>query len=251
MYSTGPSARHALASLARGRGSAGAGAGVGATATAVAAAVEAANACPTDGSSQAGPVDVPTRHGSYVITTAAPPTGGAKGATAAVLMPLLAVLSAAHGSIKTNEMTWHYGAVYWDVLAAPLMAVTAAAVATAQAGAGGADGRCARRPAGAPCPPPLRHILELGVWLGGTLRMLARMFPAALVVGVDIHPRSKFVDDGFVRVVMGSQDDPATLDKALEVLRLGAARDGSGGPPELVTDDGSHLPAHQVCVVCV
>lgn len=86
-------------------------------------------------------------------------------------------------------------------------------------------------------------MIEIGVYYGGSLRMWSTLLPETTVVGIDIEDYTALHDDGdHVRVVVGDQAAAEVMDKALALL---------DGPPELVIDDGSHIPSHQVCgAVC-
>lgn len=82
-----------------------------------------------------------------------------------------------------------------------------------------------------------RHvtIFEIGIGEGGSLAMWRRYFgPYAIIVGMDVYPRCKQVEEDQVHVRIGSQADPAFL--AAVVAEFGA--------PDIVIDDGSHLQHH-------
>ena len=88
---------------------------------------------------------------------------------------------------------------------------------------------------------PLREtatsVLEVGVYRGASLKLWRDYFPAARIVGVDIHPRAVHkVSDPRVKIELGDQGDACFL------LRLG--RDY--GPFDLLVDDGSHKWRHQI-----
>jgi hypothetical protein len=79
-----------------------------------------------------------------------------------------------------------------------------------------------------------RHItlFEIGVGEGGSLQQWRRYFgPFATVVGVDINPVCKQVEEDQVHVRIGSQTDTAFLATLLAEF----------GPPDIVIDDGSHI----------
>lgn len=77
------------------------------------------------------------------------------------------------------------------------------------------------------------RILELGVFAGVSMRIWSEYFPSAVIVGVDIGPRpDDFPNDKRVHFVQGSQDDPATLDRAYKL---------AGGKFDLIIDDASHI----------
>jgi cephalosporin hydroxylase len=78
---------------------------------------------------------------------------------------------------------------------------------------------------------PIR-LLEIGVWLGASLRMWAAYLPNAEIVGVDRRPTSRRFTTARTRIVIGDQGDPATL------AQLAAL-----GPFDVIVDDGAHTTA--------
>jgi len=76
-------------------------------------------------------------------------------------------------------------------------------------------------------------VLEIGIFLGDSLRMWRDYFPNAQIVGIDNRPRWQ-VNETRITSVLGSQVDPATLRTA-----------GEMGPFDLIVDDGSHKASHQ------
>ena len=89
----------------------------------------------------------------------------------------------------------------------------------------------------------VRTILEIGIGRGkGTLRkhaaslkMWEEFFPLAEVIGVD-HDRKIMINEGRIRSVYGDQ----SLEQTMREVALNAS------PIDIVIDDGSHQPAHQV-----
>ncbi len=93
----------------------------------------------------------------------------------------------------------------------------------------------------------LRHLrlrsfvlLEIGVGgyddprLGGeSLRMWKQYFPRAQVVGLDLVDKRHLAEPR-IRVFQGDQSDPDVLRRIVAEV----------GPPTVVVDDGSHVPAH-------
>lgn len=75
---------------------------------------------------------------------------------------------------------------------------------------------------------PAARVCEVGVLGGLGLDMLADMFPAGLVAGVDVNPGSRW-PDGTIRIV-ASQDDPA----------LPAMLGHHSAQWDLIADDASH-----------
>ncbi len=78
-------------------------------------------------------------------------------------------------------------------------------------------------------------LLEIGCGDGGSLQLWKRYFgPHAQIVGIDIEPRCAEFEDDQIAVRIGSQDDPAFLDRVATEF----------GPFDIVIDDGSHVQAH-------
>jgi cephalosporin hydroxylase len=83
---------------------------------------------------------------------------------------------------------------------------------------------------------PVR-LLELGVFHGGSLQMWRRYFgEAAVIHGIDVDPRCGAFDDPGLHVHIGSQADPAVLERAVAAM----------GGVDVVIDDGSHRNDHQI-----
>jgi hypothetical protein len=82
-----------------------------------------------------------------------------------------------------------------------------------------------------------RHItlFEIGIGEGGSLQQWRRYFgPFAILVGIDIYPRCKQVEEHQVHVRIGSQADIGFLESVVAEF----------GTPDIVIDDGSHLQHH-------
>ena len=80
-------------------------------------------------------------------------------------------------------------------------------------------------------------MLEIGVFGGGSLAMWKEYFgPGTTILGVDINPDcARHAAEG-VEIFIGSQDDPALIDRILEAHpRI-----------DIVLDDGSHLMPHMI-----
>jgi len=76
--------------------------------------------------------------------------------------------------------------------------------------------------------------LEIGVAEGGSLQLWKRYLgPYAQVVGIDIAPLCKAVEEDQIAVRVGDQGDAGFLDLVLREF----------GPPDIVLDDGSHQMA--------
>ncbi len=82
-----------------------------------------------------------------------------------------------------------------------------------------------------------RHVtlIEIGIGEGGSLQQWRSFLgPFATIVGVDINPLCKQVEEQDVHVRIGSQDDPDFLRSVLAEFPN----------PDIVIDDGSHLQHH-------
>lgn len=83
---------------------------------------------------------------------------------------------------------------------------------------------------------PVR-ILEIGVQDGGSLHMWRRYFgDQATIIGVDISPHSKKLEDQGFQIEIGDQGSI----EFLQSLKLKI------GEVDLIVDDGSHRPHHQI-----
>lgn len=79
-------------------------------------------------------------------------------------------------------------------------------------------------------------VLEIGVSHGGSLDLWSTWFGRGTeIVGVDIDPRTEALARPGIAIRIGDQGDPDFLD------RLAA-----DGPFDVIIDDGSHRPAHQM-----
>jgi hypothetical protein len=78
------------------------------------------------------------------------------------------------------------------------------------------------------------HILELGVKSGASILMWRDYFPNSIIVGLDIEDKPACIpdDDQRLTFIMGSQDDPSTLEKAARA---------SGEQFDFIIDDASHI----------
>lgn len=80
-------------------------------------------------------------------------------------------------------------------------------------------------------------VLEIGVSHGGSLQMWRDYFGrGSTIIGLDIDERLRSLEDPGFRVVIGDQSDPVFLKSLADQY----------GPFDIVIDDGSHAPAHQV-----
>lgn len=97
----------------------------------------------------------------------------------------------------------------------------------------------------------VRKVLEIGIGYSGllgekyesgaSLRMWAEYFPDAEIYGLDIRPDA-LVNEGRIHSYQCDQG---------KVESLLAARAAIGTDFDLIVDDGSHVPEHQILSACV
>src|SRR6185437_3589006 len=84
------------------------------------------------------------------------------------------------------------------------------------------------------------HILEIGIYSGGSLEMWREYFgPRCSVYGVDIEPNCKTYENSSVRVFIGDQSDRTfwkDFKKQVPIL-------------DIVIDDGGHEPEQQIATL--
>jgi len=87
---------------------------------------------------------------------------------------------------------------------------------------------------------PRRHrvkrILEIGVWAGQSLRVWNEYFPNAEVIGVDINPLAKEMEERRIKIEILDQGNIQSL------TELGLKY----GSFDIIVEDGSHLWEHQI-----
>lgn len=80
-------------------------------------------------------------------------------------------------------------------------------------------------------------LLEFGVYHGGSLQMWKNYFgKAARIIGVDISPECKSLEEEQIKVIIGDQEDREFLRKLANDL----------GPVDIIIDDGGHKMAQQI-----
>jgi hypothetical protein len=83
------------------------------------------------------------------------------------------------------------------------------------------------------------QILEIGIWKGGSLQFWRKVLgPYSKIIGIDIDKstqRFNEPDNGYF-VEIGDQSDINFLEAVLSIH----------GVPDIVLDDGSHVPSHQI-----
>jgi len=81
------------------------------------------------------------------------------------------------------------------------------------------------------------HVVEIGIWSGGSLGMWKTYFgDNARVYGVDIEPACQVYEGPGVRVFIGDQSDPGFWDRFIEEVPT----------VDIVIDDGGHEPGQQI-----
>ncbi|HLJ96161.1 MAG TPA: hypothetical protein VKU02_23495 [Gemmataceae bacterium] len=83
----------------------------------------------------------------------------------------------------------------------------------------------------------VRTVLEIGVETERSVQMWEEFFPNAIVYGLDINPKCQCVESGRVKIFIGDQADHSFLKACLQ---------GMATPPDIIIDDGSHRPDHQI-----
>lgn len=83
----------------------------------------------------------------------------------------------------------------------------------------------------------VRTVVEIGVETDRSVRMWEEFFPGATIYGIDINPVCKAYESGRVKILIGDQSDTSFLDDCLREI---------GRAPDIVIDDGSHRPEHQI-----
>lgn len=81
----------------------------------------------------------------------------------------------------------------------------------------------------------VRSVFEIGIFKGGSLRMWRDYFFRAQIYGMDINPETLFTEDR-IQTFQGDQASAAAICKVADHC----------GPFDLIVEDGSHKPDHQV-----
>ena len=83
----------------------------------------------------------------------------------------------------------------------------------------------------------VKKILEIGVAYGSSMRMWKEYFPGAMIYGIDIHGDAKKKEEDRIKVFIGDQSDEFFLASVISSI---------GGDIDIIIDDGSHNPEHQI-----
>jgi hypothetical protein len=86
----------------------------------------------------------------------------------------------------------------------------------------------------------VKHVLEIGINAGSSLRMWKEYFPSAMIIGLDSDARCLVHDEDRIMCLAADQGDPTSLYQALGKLREDAPMF------DLIVDDGSHQRDHQI-----
>jgi hypothetical protein len=81
------------------------------------------------------------------------------------------------------------------------------------------------------------HVVEFGVYQGGSLQMWKHYFgPKCRVYGVDINPHCKQAEEDRIEIIIGDQEDRSFLRSlARQIPRI-----------DILIDDGGHWPKQQI-----
>lgn len=80
-------------------------------------------------------------------------------------------------------------------------------------------------------------ILEFGVSQGGSLQMWRKYFGRkARIIGVDINPKCKMLEEKGIEIYIGDQGDKKFLNKLMKEI----------GPVDVVIEDGGHFMKQQI-----
>jgi Methyltransferase domain len=81
------------------------------------------------------------------------------------------------------------------------------------------------------------HLVEFGVYQGGSLQMWKKYFgPKARIVGVDINPHCKQLEESQIEIIIGDQEDRGFLKSLAEKIpRI-----------DILIDDGGHTMKQQI-----
>jgi len=82
----------------------------------------------------------------------------------------------------------------------------------------------------------IKKVLEIGIAEGASLRMWRDFFPNATIYGIDIDPKCLFIEDR-IKTYLGDQSKANDLVNVLKEV---------GSDIDIVIDDGSHVPSHQI-----
>ena len=80
-------------------------------------------------------------------------------------------------------------------------------------------------------------ILEIGISHGGSLQMWKKYFGKNVkIYGIDVNPECKKLEEGNIKIFIGSQDDAAFLQEIKKIIPQ----------PDILIDDGGHTMRQQI-----
>ena len=88
----------------------------------------------------------------------------------------------------------------------------------------------------------VRHVLEIGVHQGSSLRMWKEYFPHARIIGLDTNADCLRHSEDRIKVIIADQNNPDDLRVAMKI----ASRGFFNIDFDLIIDDGSHERDHQI-----
>ena len=83
----------------------------------------------------------------------------------------------------------------------------------------------------------VKHFLEIGVQTDRSIKMWADFFPNAMIYGIDIDPKCKSFENERCKIFIGDQNNQHFLFQVSNEI---------SHPIDIIIDDGSHKPAHQL-----
>lgn len=86
----------------------------------------------------------------------------------------------------------------------------------------------------------VKHVLEIGINAGSSLRMWKEYFPNAQIIGLDSNADCLVHDEDRIRCIGADQNNPESLCCAIGQLPANAPKF------DLIVDDGSHVREHQI-----
>jgi len=82
----------------------------------------------------------------------------------------------------------------------------------------------------------VKKVIEIGIAEGAGVRMFRDFFSHAMIVGAEVDPERMVIEKRIASIIIDQSSEPA----------LRALVEFTGSDVDLVVDDGSHKPEHQV-----
>ncbi len=83
----------------------------------------------------------------------------------------------------------------------------------------------------------MRNVCEIGLETDKSIKMWEEFFPNARIFGIDIDEKCRELGGNRRRIFIGNQSDTVFLNRCIAEI---------GCNIDIVIDDGSHIPAHQI-----